>query len=130
MIRTPADSRKGGLLAPIIRGVVHAIFLSIILSLLVGIIFYFSNLYVSYGPPISSAILVLSAFWGGMIAAKSKKSHGLLVGLAVGATYIFLLAIFSLVFFKGQFSLFGTTTKLLLCLFAGGLGGILGIIKN
>lgn len=130
MTKTPVATGEGGQIAPIIKGVFKAIILTVVLSLLLGVIFYFSNLPENLGPPISSAILVLSAFWGGATAARTTKSRGLFVGLTTGTAYFLFLTLFTLTIFKVQFSALGIAQKGLLSLFAGGLGGIFGVTRN
>ncbi|MBS3976577.1 MAG: TIGR04086 family membrane protein [Syntrophomonadaceae bacterium] len=130
MPKMASSAGDGGFIVPIMHGITKSIILTIALSLLFGIIFYFTNLSENLSPPISSAILVLCAFLGGATAAKTKQSRGLLVGLLTSAVYFLLLTIFSLAVLKTPFYGSGLLQKGVLCLFAGGLGGIFGLTKS
>jgi len=130
MPKIPVVTSKGGEISPIIAGVIKAIILTVILSLLLGFILYFTNLPENFIAPIFSAIVALSAFWGGSTAARAKKSRGLLIGLTTGTVYFLLLVLISLVIFKFPFSIIGVAQKGLLSLLAGGLGGIYGVTRN
>ncbi len=75
---------------------------------------------------IASAALCAGAFSGGFVCAKTRRHHGLALGLLCGSLiFIFIFAV-SLFFARSSQGLSGPS-KLLLALLFGAVGGIVGV---
>lgn len=76
--------------------------------------------------PIAFAILTVSAFVGGLIAARLSRERGLLTGALVGLLLFLLTAVLGLLILQ---ALDGTSMLLKVALMIGGgaLGGVLGV---
>ncbi|MBS3969103.1 MAG: TIGR04086 family membrane protein [Clostridia bacterium] len=114
---------------PILNGLLNSIILAIALSVILGIIFFFTPMQETMLSALSAVIIVVSVFWGGRITAKSVGSKGLLLGASVGLTFFVLTGIIAI--FDGTTVTFSAIAKQLgLCLVAGALGGIFGVSEK
>lgn len=75
---------------------------------------------------LSCISLCVGAYCSGLICSKRKRKNGLLLGIFCGAVMFLLLMIFGAIFAKAAISLH-FTSKLLMTLICGGLGGIIGV---
>ncbi|WP_028307246.1 TIGR04086 family membrane protein [Desulfitibacter alkalitolerans] len=114
---------------PILNGLLNSVILAIALSVILGIIFFFTPMQETMLSALSAVIIVVSVFWGGRITAKSVGSKGLLFGASVGLTFFVLTGIIAI--FDGTTITFSAIVKQLgLCLVAGALGGIFGVSEK
>lgn len=111
----------------IYKGTLVTLVISLILSILVGIIYYLSSLSESTLPWMASGILCLSVFIGGGLAANWVGAKGLYHGLGVGVVYFILVWLVAGLFLPGSVSLVGFASKLAMSLAAGSIGGVLGV---
>ncbi|AQS59115.1 TIGR04086 family membrane protein [Desulforamulus ferrireducens] len=111
----------------IYRGTLVALGLSLILSTLAGLCYYFTSLSENTMPWAAAIILFLSVAIGGAYAAKRAGTKGLFNGLGVGVATFILIWILVGFFLPGNVLFMGALGKLTLTLVAGGLGGTLGV---
>lgn len=114
---------------PLIHGLLSTTILAMILSVILGIIFFLTPMQETLLTALSAVIIIVSVFWGGRITAKKVGSKGLLFGAAVGLIFFFLTGIIAV--FDGAAITFAAISKQLgLCLIAGALGGIFGVSEK
>jgi putative membrane protein (TIGR04086 family) len=109
------------------RGLLIALALAVVLSLFATLLLYFSSLSAKLLPSIAAAILLISVFFGGSLAAARAGGKGLFHGLGVGLGFFVLMWVLGALLFPGPLTLIGLLEKLLLAVSAGALGGILGV---
>jgi len=115
--------------AAVFRGSAVAIIFSITGSLLLGIIFHFSNLKESSLPLASSTLLFISVFCGGFTASKHSQAKGLMHGIGVSIIIFVLIWLFIGIIMPEGISFIPLFKKFLLCFISGSLGGILGVSR-
>lgn len=108
-------------------GVVHAFLATFLLVVAVALVLFFFPLLDKWLPYMAVIVLVLSAFWGGFIAAKRVKEHGLVHGLLVGLLYLIIVLLIGALLFPADLTVMSIVKKTLSCLFGGMLGGIYGV---
>lgn len=111
----------------IFRGGLFALMLILILSVITGIIYYFSDLPENTLPWVAHLILAIIIFAGAILAVNRLGAKGLQHGLGVGVLCFGFILIISGLFLPGNIFLTGLSVKLILALIAGAAGGILGI---
>lgn len=102
-------------------GVVSAILVMLILSLLMAIIVYFSPIAEDSLHGVAVIINAIAIFIGGYITAHLAGSRGLLLGLTTAALILMLMILFG----PGEGG--NITLKVVYCLLAGMIGGIFGV---
>lgn len=110
-----------------LKGLGKGLLVSLGLCLLSAPLIYFTGIEETVMPTLANLILAAGIFWCGCYVSKSYGSKGLVRGLTMGLTLFILMLIATFAF---NSSLIGFKTflyNLVLCLAAGGLGGILGI---
>lgn len=75
---------------------------------------------------IASAALCAGAFSGGFVCAKTRRHHGLALGLLCGSLIFVIIFAVSLFFARSSQGLSGSS-KLLLALLFGAVGGVAGV---
>ena len=93
----------------------------LVLSFIISLIVYHSNLTESSLPAFALAIIVIAAFGGGFLAARLNGSRGLINGLICG------LALFCLLLILRSGSNIPVPLQLLCCCLPGMAGGFLAI---
>jgi len=126
-LQTDAPDRRALDWAAIGRGLLLALVLAIVLSLFATLLLHFTSLSERLLPWITAAILLVSVFCGGGLAAARAGGKGLLHGLGVGLAFFVLMLVLGTLLFPGPATLMGVLEKLLLTVSAGALGGILGV---
>ena len=111
----------------IYRGTLTALLLSLLLSILAGLVYYFTSLAENTMPLAATLILFLSVAIGSGYAAKKARSKGLFNGLGVGITTFVIIWLVVGLLLPGNVLLSGVLSKLDLTLIAGALGGTLGV---
>ncbi|HPF21149.1 MAG TPA: TIGR04086 family membrane protein, partial [Syntrophomonas sp.] len=104
--------------------------LGIVACLAAALVLYFSALEETSAGWIAQLIVIGSVFYAGCHVSKSYGNKGLIRGLTMGIIYYIILLIASLVFQTGGIDIQNYLINLLICLAAGGFGGILGIGLN
>ncbi|WP_227766279.1 TIGR04086 family membrane protein [Zhaonella formicivorans] len=121
-----AGKDHNSLLTPLFNGFLNAIVLSIILVILFSLIFQFSSLSEYHLKSFSQIVLVLSVFWGGFKSARLAESRALFYSFGVGVLYL-LTAILLAVLIAEPLSMATVGIKMLYCMSAGVIGGIVGV---
>lgn len=118
---------KRSIAIPIVKGIIIAYVLSLLL------IAGYSVILAKTGVPESSislcmiVICMISIMIGSSISNRKIKEKGLVNGGIIGLSYILILYLLSSIFVTG-FGLSGySITMILFCIFAGVLGGIVGV---
>lgn len=114
-------------LPSIFRGVLVSLGLSLGLSTVAGLAYYFTSLSENTMPWVSAVILFISVTAGSGYAAKRARSKGLFNGLGVGVITFVVIWISVGMFLPSNVLLAGAVSKLAITLAAGGLGGTLGV---
>lgn len=112
------------------RGLLKSLLLGVIACVLAAIVLYYSSLEETLTGSIGRLILILSVFYAGCYVSKSYGNKGLIRGITMGVIYYIVLLIASLIFQKARIDILSYLINLLICLTAGGFGGILGIGLN
>jgi putative membrane protein (TIGR04086 family) len=113
-----------GGIKPIVLGLVVTYLVVAILSIITGLLFYFTPLSEMWIHPIGAGITTLALFFGGRTAAKSAGNKGLLRGLTIGILFIIITLIMSL---SPDMSWSSFAQKSAYALLASAVGGISGV---
>lgn len=111
----------------IIRGVIQAYFITLLIFLVFAILITYTNFPESAIPTVVILTTILSIVIAGAKVAKKAKSKGWLNGAVTGITYMIILYIISSLVFTGFVFDKYVLYMMFLGLFAGALGGIIGI---
>lgn len=114
---------------PVLNGLLSSIILAIGLSLILGIIFFFTPMQETMLSALSAVIIVVSVFWGGRVTARSIGANGLFFGASVGLIFFVLTGIVA-IFDGTAITLLAISKQMGLCLVAGALGGIFGVSEK
>ncbi len=110
----------------IIYALISIFIFGVILSVIIGLIYYFTPLKENILPIFTSVILIFSAFWGGKTASQITGSKGLVWGLIIGIILFIIILILTLVL-GYTFSFTAILKKLAFCLVGSTLGGVFGV---
>lgn len=108
------------------QGIVIAAIVSLILTLILSVIYYFSSIQESTLHSI--IILAVSVFVASMLVAYQAGSKGILYGLSIGLGFFVLSIIVSYIFYSGNPSWIIVLEKALVSMIAGVLGGTIGAV--
>lgn len=111
----------------IYRGTLVSLGISVGLSIVAGLTYYFTSLSENTMSWVAASILFLSVASGSAYAAKRARSRGLFNGLGVGVITFIVLWLISGIILPGSVLLAGALGKLALTLAAGSLGGMIGV---
>jgi len=111
----------------ILKGLLGALIVSFLLSILVTLLLHFTPLTEALLPSFATLIFFLSILLGSLISAKSAKSKGLIHGLGVGVIYLSCTIIIGFFVATDSFSWLMFAKKIVYTLVGGSLGGIIGI---
>ncbi|ATW24345.1 TIGR04086 family membrane protein [Candidatus Formimonas warabiya] len=109
---------------PVFRGLLVTYLLILILSLLLGLVFYFTPLSEIWMNSLGVAITTLSLFFGGRTAAKAAGNRGLFHGLIIGLIFVILMILIS---FCKDIVWSSVALKSAYALLASVVGGISGV---
>jgi putative membrane protein (TIGR04086 family) len=123
-IKEKLSIKLPGGIGPILRGLVVAYLLVVILSIVTGLLFYFTPLSEMWMHPISAGIITLALFFGGRTAAKAAGNKGLLRGITIGIIFIIITMLMSL---SKDISWSSLALKSAYALLASAIGGISGV---
>lgn len=125
------DKFSTGYTGAFTAGLIFAIFLTIILSVFIGLLFYLTPLSETFLPLTSSIILVISVFMGSLTTARRVGTKGLLLGILIAIVYLVLVAVMAFMMeIQVTSASVGFSNKVLLAVISGGLGGIVGVGLN
>ncbi|WP_054695644.1 TIGR04086 family membrane protein [Syntrophomonas palmitatica] len=110
-----------------IKGLGKSLIVSIVLSLLIAGLVYYSGIKETLLPTLANIVLIISVFWGACYVSKDYGSKGLVRGLAMGVAFFILMLIATFVFDSSLVSTKAFVSNLFICLISGALGGIVGI---
>lgn len=113
-----------------LRAIVRAILFSLLLGLIAATVVYFSSLSEELLPALGKGILILSVFLAACQVSRHHGSKGLIRGLSIGVFFFIIMLIATIIFDSSLLTLKTISYTLLLCLLAGGAGGIMGIGIN
>ena len=110
-----------------LKTMIKTLSFSLVLALITGTIVYYTSLNEALLSSLGKVILIFTVFMTGCSVSKSYGNKGLVRGMTMGTVYFILILIATLVFIPSLLSFASVVYTLLICLAAGGLGGILGI---
>lgn len=109
------------------KGLILCLILTVIALILLALILKFTSLSESKLPMFNNLIVIICVAIGAVYASGKTKENGWLMGALIGLIYYLFILILNLVFIKdANFSLL-TIPKLLMSMFSGIIGGIIGI---
>lgn len=110
-----------------IKALGKALALSLILCLLSATIIYYTGINETWQAPLGKIIITIAIFAAACSITKFYGNRGLIRGISTGLAFFILMLISTLLFAKSAINMASFFYTLLLCITAGGLGGILGI---
>lgn len=110
-----------------IKGLGKALACAVVLGLIAALAVYYSGLQETLLNPLGKLALIISIFWGGCYVSKSYGSKGMIRGMSLGVMFFIIMLVATLSFAPAHIGIKSFLYSLLLCVVAGGLGGILGI---
>lgn len=113
-------------LSAVLKGTLLTVALSLLFSVGTGVFYHFSTVTDQTLPWFAAVILAASSFGGSLAAGKEAGNKGLYHGLAVGSLFFVVVWVGSGLFMPGLVVL-GIFYKLLITLFTGVLGGVIGV---
>jgi len=123
-IKEKLSIKLPGGIKPVILGLAVTYLVVAILSVITGLLFYFTPLSEIWIHPIGAGITTLALFFGGRTAAKCAGNKGLLRGLTIGILFIIITLIMSL---SPDMSWSSLALKSAYALLASAVGGISGV---
>ncbi|MCF8010062.1 MAG: TIGR04086 family membrane protein [Clostridiales bacterium] len=111
----------------VFKGTFISLVVSVLGASIAGLVFYFFSVSEKIIPWISTGVLSISVFIGGVWAAYSASNRGIYHGLIVGILFFIISWLLGLLFFPGTIVLLCSLQKLVLTGMAGALGGIIGV---
>ena len=111
----------------ILKSVLFAYGIAIVLLVIFAVIYTYSNLPESAVMPVVTVITIISATLCGIRCARGRESRGFMYGGIGGLAYAVLLTVIASLAFDNYSFSGGFVTLLLLSVFCGMLGGMLGI---
>ena len=113
-------------IALVTQGILIAAITSLILTLILSIIYYFSSIQES---TLHSLICIaISVFSASMLVSYQAGSKGLIYGLSIGFGFFILSVIVYYIFYSGNPSWLFLLLKALVSLLTGALGGTIGAV--
>ena len=100
---------------------------ALVILVLFSFMFSMGQLSLSLFEPFSVTAAGLGALVAGFVAAKQRGASGLLTGAIAGAIFWLLLVILGMLLHTGKYDIIGLLIKLVICVVAASLGGILAI---
>lgn len=110
-----------------IKGLGKSLASAVILGLIAALVVYFSGLQETLLNPLGKLALIISVFWGGCYVSKTYESKGMIRGMSLGLMFFIIMLIVTFIFVPAHIDIKSFLYSLMLCVVAGGLGGILGI---
>lgn len=111
----------------VIRGFTWALVISVVSSLVITLLLYFTSISEALLPSFATLIFFISILLGSTISAKNAGNRGLVHGILVGFFYFIFSLILSLIFSADSFVWILFLKKITYTLIGGSLGGIIGI---
>lgn len=111
----------------VLRGTLAAVVISVLGSAVLGLVYYFTGLKEGTLPLLATGVFLLGVFVGGGMAAQYAGVRGLYHGLAVALAFFVISWLITGLLLPSPIILSGLLQKLLLCLGAGAVGGVLGV---
>lgn len=108
------------------QGILIAAITSLILTLILSIIYYFSS--VQESTLHSLICIAISVFSASVLVSYQAGSKGLIYGLSIGIGFFILSIIVYYIFYSGNPSWLFVLAKALVSLVAGALGGTIGAV--
>lgn len=110
----------------IIKGTLFGLVLSLVLFLIYSMLLSFTSISESTIPMFIHAIVAISVFASGVVAAKITQNMGWLNGLAAGLCYVLILLLLNVLIYD-DLTLKSFLTDLLISMVGGCIGGMIGI---
>lgn len=112
---------------PFIYGILGALTIGLVGSLLLSIVFYFTSLSETYLQPAGTTLYLIGAFTGGFTAAKRAGNRGIMYGAEVGLVYFLIFLMLMLALAPASLSALTVVLKGIYTLVVAAAGGIIGI---
>ncbi len=116
-------------LTAVIKGTFLTLVISLVLSIGIGVFYYFSSVTERSLPWFAALILAISVLIGSLTVGREVGNRGLYNGLAVGLIFFIIVWLVSGLIMPGQV-LPGIIQKFLIVTFAGAFGGIIGVGRS
>ncbi|RKD28028.1 putative membrane protein, TIGR04086 family [Caminicella sporogenes DSM 14501] len=122
-----AEKKDDFILLIYLKSIVISMAVALVIFLILAAIVTFTSVSESIIPLVSSIVTVLVIAFSGLLAAVKKKKKGFLHGIAIGALYVLIIFILSLIFID-DFSINKIVIiKGIIGIVSGGIGGIIGV---
>jgi len=112
---------------PVILGILGAIVIGLIGTILLSVIFYFTSLSESYLQLAGTTLYLIGAFAGGFMAAKKAGNRGIMYGAEVGLIYFLIFLFIMLISSPASLSALTVVLRGIYTLIVAAAGGIVGI---
>ena len=128
-IKNKSDNGQGPSFnfSAVYQGALITLIISLVFSVLFGLIYYLTSLTENSLPLVASGILCLSVLIGSSYAAAKAGAKGLYHGIGTAVIYFILVWIIAAVFLPSIITLAGFGTKFALTVICGAVGGTLGV---
>lgn len=110
-----------------VKALGKALALSLILCIITATIIYYTGLKETLLAPLGKIVIIIAIFTAACSITKFYGNRGLVRGISTGITFFILMFIATLIFNNSTINIASFFYTLLICIIAGGLGGILGI---
>jgi len=110
-----------------VKGLGRGLLISLILSLISAITVYYTGIRETVLPMLGNIILMLGVFSVACYVSRQHGSKGLVRGITMGILFFIIMLIATYIFNPSLISLKAFLQTLAICVFAGALGGIVGI---
>ena len=111
----------------ILKSIIGAFIVTLICILVFSFILANTNLSDNYIRPVLLGITFFSISINSFLCLKKIKSKGLIYGLVIGVSYIFVLFVSSCVLNSGVNLTIYSYIQIIICILSGIIGGILGV---
>ncbi len=112
---------------PVVFGILGAIVIGLIGTILLSIIFYFTSFSEPYLQPAGTTLYLIGAFAGGFMASKKAGNRGIMYGAAVGLIYFLIFLFIMLISSPASLSVLTIFLRGIYTLIVSAAGGVVGI---
>ena len=114
-------------LSAMVKGSFVALCVTLLLSMLTGLLLNFTSLPETNLPGLALGIITLGTVGGGWTSSRLAKQKGLVHGIGAGVIFLLVAMVLSAAALPTSFTLAGVVMKTLFCLVGSALGGVLGV---
>lgn len=109
------------------KGLIVCLILTVTALIILALILKFTSLSESKLPMFNNLIVIISVAIGALYASGKTKENGWFIGAFIGLIYYLFILILNLIFIKDVSLSLLVIPKLLMSIFSGAIGGIIGI---